>query len=289
MVIDFIGSTLAFNDASSGGGVFTSGVGNANVTETIISNNSASDGPDWRGPIATLNNSLLLSRSGNTIGSGTHNLFVDPGFINDFVMFNGGGTTGTKLHMLSAQSPAVDFNSSSVLTEDQRHFPRPNGARFDIGAYERDANLQAELLVVDAKSSETHSVVSFSEFSNGKGTTLASNAVNDFVTYRVPVIIDDCADIAIGVRRNNVSAQIKVEYKTSNSNWITLNPKLDLWASSPVFKELAVITNFKLVRDATLLRFTAIGKNNANTSATGYQMSFDYVKMVRNAAQTCIF
>jgi hypothetical protein len=283
-------STIAKNSASErGGGVSSGGISNVRVAESIVGNNDAPLGADWYGTISTLVDSLVQSTANTTITTNTHNLIgSDPGFVNDAIPWYAGGPYYTRVMVLAPNSPAVDFNTSSSQTEDQRHFTRPvdlpgfNLA--DIGAVELDPNTQTEFLTVTAKSSDTHSVVTAPQFTNGKGTNLQSNALNDFVTYDFPMIIDDCADISVGVRRMNNGGRVKMEYKTKNSNWITVGPVLDLWASTPTFKQLSVATNFRVVLDSTLIRFTVVGKNNASS---GYQMSFDYIKVTRNPTGGC--
>lgn len=287
-------STLAFNDASSqGGGVYSGGVSNVLVGETIIGTNFAPSGPDFFGTISSLTNSLLQSSAQATITAQSHNVTgSDPGFLNDF-SWDAGGPFSTRVMVLAPSSPAVDFNSSSVQTEDQRHFPRgvdanPGGNRFDIGAYEHDRNLQTELLRVSAKSSDAHSVTSSADFSNGKGTTLEGNAVNDFVTYTVPMLRDDCSSISVGVRRTKNGARVQAQYNRPDVDnvWSPIGPVLDLWAASPVFKELAIVPNSKVSRDRTLIRFLVVGRNNANRETPGYFLNLDYVRVAAPTGPT---
>lgn len=285
---NIIATTIAYNSAADyAGGVSAAAfasVENFALSESIISDNQAPSGPDWDGFLNSCNNSLISQAEGTSILGGTHNqLGVNAGFITDYPM-DAGGKYQTGMMVLGAASPAADFNSSSSQTEDQRHFPRgigsiPGGNRFDIGAYERDPVEQAELLVVNAKSSDNHVVASAPEFSNGKGTNLQSNAVNDYVTYAVPVLRDDCGSVSLGVRRTANSAQVKVYYNQPGLNnvWSPLGGTLDLWARTPIFKELALVPNVKLNRSRTQFKIQVVGRNNANNS--GYQMSVDYIKI----------
>lgn len=287
-------STLAFNDsASQGGGVYSGGASSVQVNETIIGDNGSPQGPDFFGTISSLTNSLLQSSAEATITSQSHNLTgTEPGFLNDFA-WNVAGPFSTRVMVLAPNSPAVDFNSSSTQSEDQRHFPRgidanPGGNRFDIGAYEHDPNLQTELLQVAAKSSDAHSVVTSSDFSNGKGTNLAGNAVNDFVTYTVPMLRDDCSSISVGVRRTKNGGKVQVQYNRPDVDnvWSPIGPVLDLWAASPIFKELSVVPNSKVSRDRTLIRFLVVGRNNANRETPGYNVNLDYIKVAAPTGPT---
>lgn len=263
--------------------MYTSGFARHNLKESIVSGNSASTGGDWFGVVAACNDSLIESTEGTTIASGSHNLFgINAGFMND-EPWNVSGPYGTKVMVLAENSPAVDFNSTSVQAEDQRHFPRgvdavAGGNRFDIGAYEHDANVQTELLTVTSKSSDAHSVAEYPEFTNGKGTNLQSNAVNDFVAYDTPVLFDGCRSVYVGVRRTSNSAKVQLAYNDPDkgSVWSPIGPVLDLWARTATFKELEVSPNLQLTRDDAQFRFQVVGRNNANTS--GYQMFIDYIR-----------
>jgi hypothetical protein len=248
------------------------------VSETIAGNNSAPTAPDWSGSLTSLTNSLLQSTAGTNLGTSSHNLFEDPLLLGD-MPFDAGGKFGTFVFPLDPTSKALNFNDSGATT-DQRHYFRPVGGKADIGAYEFDPNSQTELLTVTAKSSDAHVVYPSATFTNGQGTNLQSNAVGDFVTYAVPVLYDDCADVALGFMRTDNSAKIKVEYRNkANPNWVLLNPSIDLWASSNTRKEWPVIANFKMPRNYSEFRFTVVGKNNGNHNTQGYQMFLDYIRL----------
>jgi len=142
--------TVAFNSAGGfGGGVFN--IGTANLFNTIVANNTASDGPDFFGEIAPTSSFNLIGNgagmSGITNGDANGNQVgtplnpIDPKL--DPTLALNGGTTLT--HALLPGSPAIDQGNATGT--DQRGFARPvdnpaitdaaNGA--DIGAFEVQA------------------------------------------------------------------------------------------------------------------------------------------------------
>jgi hypothetical protein len=138
-------STIAGNSATSysiwgepseGGGIY----GPATLRNTILAGNSAADGPDIRGSIASLGHNLV----GNTQGaSGLHatdmlnaNPLLGP-------LHDNGGLTST--HALLSGSPAINAGdpaavagAGGVPSFDQRGalFTRVYADRIDIGAFE---------------------------------------------------------------------------------------------------------------------------------------------------------
>jgi tartrate-resistant acid phosphatase type 5 len=125
-------STIAYNQASTGGGISRTN-GTYNITNTIIANNTSStSNPDCSGTIANANFNIIENPAGCSITSGSNNLNVDPQL--------DGNLTGVMLvHMLLEGSPAVNAGTASGCpSTDQRGMTRPQGAACDIGAYEMD-------------------------------------------------------------------------------------------------------------------------------------------------------
>jgi hypothetical protein len=141
-------STITNNSAGTGGGIYAKvGIfGNPSVIvtakNTIIAKNTASNGPDVYGNMASQGFNIL----GNTSGVGVtpttgDQLAVDPKL--DSLKDNGGPT---QTHNLFADSTAIDRGNSSGSTTDQRGFVRPidlpdvlnvdGGDGSDIGAFE---------------------------------------------------------------------------------------------------------------------------------------------------------
>ncbi|MCB9136183.1 MAG: hypothetical protein H6636_12210 [Anaerolineales bacterium] len=154
--------TVAFNTANAassggGGGIARISAGTLNLGNSIVSNNTSSNGPDCRGTISTLG--YNVTGSSCTLG-GTGDTVADP--LLSALADNGGSTL---THALAFNSPAIDKVLASdstnngcgtTYTSDQRGVARPidgNGnvstnADCDAGAYEA---LQA-CGVVDATS-----------------------------------------------------------------------------------------------------------------------------------------
>ena len=145
-------STFSGNSATYGGGIFTGGA-MVIVSNSTFSNNSAtiSGGGIYKsGNRFVINNSIVAnSRDGGdcsgVITSEGYNLagdnscnFNNTGDINNTdpllePLADNGGHSWT--HALAFNSPAIDAGNSD-LTNDQRGFPRPQGAADDIGAME---------------------------------------------------------------------------------------------------------------------------------------------------------
>jgi hypothetical protein len=127
--------TISGNTASgSGGGVHRANGGGPNVSlrNTVISGNAAPTGPDFNNGASSLGSNIVGNTSGSSgwVVSDLQN--VDP--LLDPLADNGGVTL---THALQAGSPAIDAGTASGAPgDDQRGVSRPQGAGFDIGAFE---------------------------------------------------------------------------------------------------------------------------------------------------------
>ena len=131
--LTIINSTLTGNSADIGGGIWNATVGI--ITNCIVGDNSAPSGADVSnlGTItlagANIIPVLVNSGSGTTSGPGaiTNSPLLAPlGYY--------GGPTETMPPLPG--SPAIDAGNSTLLTTDQRGYPRPVGPGADIGAVE---------------------------------------------------------------------------------------------------------------------------------------------------------
>ena len=137
--------TISGNYASNGGGLFWGGASGSatNLVNTIVAKNSASTGPDANNPAATFTDGggnligIAGAGSGNTgftdatTQTGTPASPLDPLL---GPLQNNGGRTQT-LGLLTG-SPAIEKGLTTSVTADQRGVRRPQGAKFDVGAYE---------------------------------------------------------------------------------------------------------------------------------------------------------
>ena len=139
MFVTVINSTFSGNSADSeGDGIFTDVASAVTLRNTIFANNASGENCSGAGTITNGGNNI---EDGTTCGwnstngsmSGT-NPMLGP-------LANNGGPTQTMA--LLTGSPAINgvtFNSpNSALTTDQRGVMRPQGALYDIGAYEYQA------------------------------------------------------------------------------------------------------------------------------------------------------
>jgi len=136
--LDLQNSTIAFNTADSGGGIYQNRAQSVSAESTIVSNNTfESGGSDFdvgEAISVTGANNLVTSASGDlTLPGGT--LSADPKLA---ALDDNGGPTLT--HALRSDSPAINAgNNLAGFHFDQRGhgFPRKVGRATDIGAFEK--------------------------------------------------------------------------------------------------------------------------------------------------------
>lgn len=133
------------NEPSAGraGGLASNG-GVLHLRNTVIAGNHNPGGsPDCAGPLDSQGHNLIQDLTGCTLSGTTtgNKVGVNPQLGS---LANNGGPTRT--HALGAMSPALESGSPATpgdddafacVTEDQRGVARPQGARCDIGAVER--------------------------------------------------------------------------------------------------------------------------------------------------------
>src|ERR1043166_3856714 len=136
-------STITNNQSElQGGGIRRDSTRQATVQNTIIAGNTSttSNEKDGSGSFVSQGTNLIGNTAGSSGWIGSDLLNVDPMLapLSD----NGGGTM---THALLAGSPALDAGNNSLavdpqtqtyLTGDQRSFPRLTGSAVDIDAYE---------------------------------------------------------------------------------------------------------------------------------------------------------
>jgi CSLREA domain-containing protein len=136
--------TISGNTAAVAGGFYNNG-NTVNARNTIFADNSATSGRDYLGTVTSQGYNLIENTSGTTIsGTTTGNITgIDPRLGS---LANNGGLTQTIV--LLPGSAAIDAaDPGNFPTTDQRGVTRPkdgdriSGARSDIGAFERDFNI----------------------------------------------------------------------------------------------------------------------------------------------------
>jgi large repetitive protein len=134
-------STVAGNVISASGGTVTRQGGGIytgsgmTLEATIVANNIASQGPDCFGGPTSNGYNLIRSTAGCSFTKkSTDKVGKDPKL---GALANNGGPTQTMAIALS--SPALNAipKAACAVATDQRGVHRPQGARCDIGAYER--------------------------------------------------------------------------------------------------------------------------------------------------------
>ncbi len=123
-------STLAYNTASTGGGIKQAN-GTYHITNTIIANNSGTvSSPDCSGTVASSNFNIYGNITGCTISDGSNNLTVDP-------QIEASLTGSMLVHRLLSGSPAIDSGTlTGCPSLDQQGLTRPQGGGCDVGSVE---------------------------------------------------------------------------------------------------------------------------------------------------------
>jgi CSLREA domain-containing protein len=116
--------------ATSGGGIFQFGIPSATVVQNTIVAANAGGNCDGQ-PITSVGHNIASDTTCN-LAQPTDMQNTDP-LVGPLA--NNGGPTLT--HALMPNSPAIDAAADVGLTIDQRGVARPQGAGFDIGAFER--------------------------------------------------------------------------------------------------------------------------------------------------------
>ena len=131
--------TFSGNSANSGGGIYVWETwGTLKMKDSILSSNSAPNGPNCGGILTSYGYNLIQDATGCTItGNEIGNVYGEDPLLGP--LGNYGGYTPT--HALLAGSPAIDAADSTnvdgnPVTLDQRGIPRPQGPANDIGAFE---------------------------------------------------------------------------------------------------------------------------------------------------------
>lgn len=137
VVVTIANSTLAFNRATRGGGVYLAAAPRAfTLTSSIVADNLAATGEDLDAPAALVIGGAndLVQSAGATIALPPGSLHADPRLLP--LAANGGPTL---THALANDSPAIDAgNNTAGWQTDQRGpgYPRVLGDAADIGAFE---------------------------------------------------------------------------------------------------------------------------------------------------------
>jgi hypothetical protein len=138
-----IASTIASNRASRwGGGIYVEPGSQVRIVDSLVAGNRAASasgsGPDVRGTVVSEGHNLIgngagssgFGAAGDLVGTAAAPIEARLGPLQD-----NGGPTWTMA--LLAGSPAIDAGVAVAgVTTDQRGVARPQGAAYDIGAYE---------------------------------------------------------------------------------------------------------------------------------------------------------
>ncbi len=141
-----------------------------------------------------------------------------------------------------------------------------------------DGNWETENLPVLGSSGDTHRIIDDTGFSNGRGSILDSDAVNDYVIYKVANISAGTYDVRVRVKKFNTRGTVQMAGARADTlAFSNIGSPQDLYSSAASFVELDFGTWSPGTTSDKAFKFTVTGKN---ASSTGYSMSFDYIKLV---------
>ena len=150
-------------------------------------------------------------------------------------------------------------------------------ASWDMGAFEYDPARETESMAVAAKSPDTHSIVNDGTYSHGQGTWLHANAVNDFVTYSVPVLAPGTYSILVRGQRANDRGRVQVATaSTQTGTYTNLGGTQDFYSASTNFVSTTLGTVTFSSSGTKFFRFTVVGKNG---SSSGFHVRLDNVAL----------
>jgi hypothetical protein len=292
----FFSSTIANNTATNSGGGVSAGFG-IKLYHSILGQNSAHTNRDIDGSVNDCDYSLISDQLGLSQlndPNGTCNPLLDVWPDLDTVVRNFGSPYGVKVVRAFPNSVAIDLFPGPFdiptsppfdgTATDGRKVKRPQfggslSSNGDIGSFE-SSRLETEELTVAQKSSDTHTIVSNSQYSNGQGTNLQSGQINDFVTYTTGGSLPSGTyNITIGFKKGPNAGQFQLSRASSlGGTYTPVGGVQDGYAAS----ETWVTVNFGNVTVSTtsvkLFRFLVTGKNGLSSS---YQIFPDYIDFTR--------
>ena len=125
---------------------------------------------------------------------------------------------------------------------------------------------ETESATVYGKSSDTHRILTDTNFSGGEGTILDANAVNDYVTYTLPALPAGTYGVYVGIKKINTRGQFQLAVSRADTiSFSNLGSVVDEYDPNinGVFTEVSLGTWSPTSTNDKLFRFTVTGKNAA--------------------------
>jgi hypothetical protein len=148
------------------------------------------------------------------------------------------------------------------------------------GKHVAEIRYETESAIVYGQSSDTHRIINDTNFSGGAGTILDANAVNDYVTYTLPLLPAGSYNVYVGIKKINTRGQFQLAVSRSDViSFSNLGSVIDEYdpSTSGIFTEVNVGAWSPTTTSDKLFRFTVAGKNAGSSS---YAICFDYVRFV---------
>ena len=282
--------TISGNFASNGGGLVWAGTSGSaiNLVNTIVAKNSAASvGPDANNPAGSFadggGNLIGISGAGSgntgftapTTQTGTVATPLDPLL---GPLQNNGGPTQTLALLIG--SPAIDKGLTTSVTADQRGVPRPQGAKYDVGAYEFNqgptpsANLSAPSLDFGSQGMGTSASQPITITDNGTGALTLSDVIlsganaGDF-TFTPP---SDCPTLPTTIQISDFCGYM-VAFKPSSTGTRTAELTfIDNHLNAPNSRQIVALSGTGIVRANTTVAL-ALTKGT-NPSGSGTSLAF---------------
>lgn len=187
---------------------------------------------------------------------------------------------GTQLSLTKYDGSWHQDDVSDAITLDNSGNIYLSGSSFysggnDIVTLKYDKVLETEALTVQAKSSDTHSIITDANMSSGKGTSLLANSTNDFVTYGVSIPTNGNYEIRVRLKKDSSSGRFRFSCANAVAGTYTnIGPIQDLYSSTTTYKEIVLGTNSFSSGGIKSLKFLVTDKN---ASSTGFKLNFDYL------------
>jgi chitinase len=136
---------------------------------------------------------------------------------------------------------------------------------------------QSESLTVENSSGDTIRVLNETAASGGKSVIMDSNAVGDYVTFRIPNIAAGTYSVRVGIKKHPSRGIVQALIGKIGGSLGNLGSAVDQYAASSGYTEVVLGTWTPGSTSDKQIQFKVTGKN---ASSSGFTLCIDYVKLV---------
>jgi len=105
-----------------------------------------------------------------------------------------------------------------------------------------------------------------------------SNAVGDYVTFRIPNIPAGTYDVRVRYKKHPSRGKVQALIGKIDGTLGNIGPVIDAYSSSPSYQEYNLGNWTASSTSDKQIRFKVTGKNS---SSSGFTMNIDYVKLIK--------